>query len=711
MNEIRFAASRPESARRSQLSRILTLGLACAALPAALAAGTDSEALHRVAAGPLVTIEAESALGRARLELTPADYLIEGDRLTWAAEERLALRDPGSGVEIAYLERISLFYLADPVVGIGFTVGAGGAPTNFSLTTASLAFDPIDSPTARASVAFGLTDTNGDGAASLTGTNVDGQAFQGFYNDVDGAPATGATFATLVSSLGTAQSYTSQTTVEELPAGPGFSSTSESGAPLPAISSLSIQCQFLLSAGDAANATTVLVVPEPVGAEWISMVASGAGGSARLDLPLVERRGEDGTVIWSSPAGGVLRDAGSGRELARVEAGTRVAVADHEITVAFTVTSGDSPINILFSTGSLALPALPNTFARSSFALTLTDLDGAGASLFGTNPDGEVYAAFYNDVGGVPGTGTHFATLAAGLVSPTPFSSVAGAFEFDSGGAFSQVDESGALLGTVSSASVQVEFQIGAQDSASGTTVFALHPGGGLTGRVYLDANGSGAQDPGEPGLAGVDVEITDSQAGVQTVTTDGNGDYQAAVPAGSTTVDVDESTLPAGAVQTEGSDPTVVAVPAGGTVSDVDGYQVQGLVSVRVFLDANANGAEDPGEPGLAGVDITVTDSAAGVQTLTTDGNGDASAIVPAGATTLDVDDATLPPDLVLSVGSDPAVVAVPGGGEESARFGYRAFSLVEIPTLGGLGLSLLALGLGLAGARRLARRRPRRG
>jgi len=612
MNEIRYAPQQAEPTHRSQVPSILIFGLALAALPASLAAGTNPDALLALARGPLVTIEAQSDLGRARLELTPADYLIEGDRLTWAAEERLALRDPGTGAEVAYLERISLFYLADPVVSLGFVVSAGGAPTNFSLTTASLAFDPIDSATARASAAFGLTDKNGDGVASLTGTNVDGQAFQGFYNDVDGGPATGATFATLVSGLGTAQSYTSQTTVEELPAAPGFSSTSESGAPLPAISSLSIQCQLLVSAGDAVNATTVLVVPEPVGAERISVVARGAGGSARLDLPLVERRVDGGAVIWSSPSGGVLRDAGSGRELARVEAGTQVTVADHEITLAFAVTSAGVPANFAISTGSIPLPALPSAFARASLALTLTDLDGGGATLTGTNSDGQVFGAFYNDIGGVPGTGPAFVTLADGFALATPFSSAAGAFELGAAGAFSQVDESGATLGTVSSASVQFEFQIGALDTATGTSVFALHPGGGLTGRIYLDANGNGAQDPGEPGLAGVDVEITDSQAGVQTVSTDGNGDYQAAAPAGSATVDVDEATLPAGAVQTEGTDPTVVAVPAGGTVSDVDGYST---------------------------------------------------------------------------------------------------FSLVEIPTLGGLGLSLLALGLGLAGARRLARRRPRQG
>ena len=77
------------------------------------------------------------------------------------------------------------------------------------------------------------------------------------------------------------------------------------------------------------------------------------------------------------------------------------------------------------------------------------------------------------------------------------------------------------------------------------------------------------SREQGEPNLPGVDVVITDSQGGTQTVTTDANGDYSATVPAGSTTADIDESTLPAGSAQTAGSDPTTVNVPAGGSAND----------------------------------------------------------------------------------------------------------------------------------------------
>src|SRR5262249_47585976 len=56
-------------------------------------------------------------------------------------------------------------------------------------------------------------------------------------------------------------------------------------------------------------------------------------------------------------------------------------------------------------------------------------------------------------------------------------------------------------------------------------------PGGGLGGnigdRVWLDADGNGLQDPGEPGLADVPVDLLDGYGGlVQWTTTDADGNY-----------------------------------------------------------------------------------------------------------------------------------------------------------------------------------------
>jgi len=51
-----------------------------------------------------------------------------------------------------------------------------------------------------------------------------------------------------------------------------------------------------------------------------------------------------------------------------------------------------------------------------------------------------------------------------------------------------------------------------------------------VTGHVFLDSDGDGTQDPGEPDIPNVDVVVTDPTGAVQRVTTDANGDYTATV-------------------------------------------------------------------------------------------------------------------------------------------------------------------------------------
>jgi len=104
---------------------------------------------------------------------------------------------------------------------------------------------------------------------------------------------------------------------------------------------------------------------------------------------------------------------------------------------------------------------------------------------------------------------------------------------------------------------------------------------GTVTGRVYEDVNGNGKYDAGtDTPLQGVTVVITDANSVVYTITTDSNGIYIQQVPSGSTSVDVDETTLPGipAAMLTvntfgEGTDPKTVSVPTNGTATDNVGY------------------------------------------------------------------------------------------------------------------------------------------
>ena len=169
-----------------------------------------------------------------------------------------------------------------------------------------------------------------------------------------------------------------------------------------------------------------------------------------------------------------------------------------------------------------------------------------------------------------------------------------------------------------------------------------------------IDANNNGKQDPGEQGIPNVDVVITDKNGDTQTVTTNSNGEYSATVPAGSTEINIVESTLPPGGVQTVGTDPTTVNVPAGGVATDLDGfyfptdaptksptakpspapssspsespsdvthsstYPNSQLVPLEgtIFDDANNNGKQDPGEQGIPNVDVVITDKNGDTQT-----------------------------------------------------------------------------------------------
>jgi hypothetical protein len=170
---------------------------------------------------------------------------------------------------------------------------------------------------------------------------------------------------------------------------------------------------------------------------------------------------------------------------------------------------------------------------------------------------------------------------------------------------------------------------------------------------VWLDTDRDGIQDAGEPGIAGVTLTITTSTGGavtdvfgneVTTTTTDENGFYLFAnLPLGTYVVTV---TDPDGFIPTEPGDgsskfdsstgsATSSALTANGDEDlTLDFGFVVPMVSVGnfVWFDTNSDGIQDAGEPGLAGVTLTITTSTGGavtdvfgnpVTTTTTDANG----------------------------------------------------------------------------------------
>jgi protocatechuate 3,4-dioxygenase beta subunit len=166
---------------------------------------------------------------------------------------------------------------------------------------------------------------------------------------------------------------------------------------------------------------------------------------------------------------------------------------------------------------------------------------------------------------------------------------------------------------------------------------------------VWSDADNDGVQDPGEPGIEGVRVEIYkdgvlytaaidqngDTGQGWTTTEVDGSyyfhnlepGDYVIKVVDGTGTA-LESYTVTSGS-QSEGSntsDPVTVA--GGDIVTDVDfGYYSAGLLSISdtIWYDADRDGVLDESETGIAGVTVNLLDADGNiVATTVTDQNGD---------------------------------------------------------------------------------------
>jgi hypothetical protein len=179
-----------------------------------------------------------------------------------------------------------------------------------------------------------------------------------------------------------------------------------------------------------------------------------------------------------------------------------------------------------------------------------------------------------------------------------------------------------------------------------------------VTGHLYLDTNGNGSQDPGEPDAPGISVTVVGSDGVVLTAVTQADGNWMAFMPPGITVVDVDEADpeYPAGSVQTQGLPVTTVTAVAGGSVSGgINGYFTPVVVTGHLYLDLNGNGQQDFVYHNLANVDILVTDSTGKVHRVTTNASGDWTASIPPGPATATVDasDPEYPTGSVITQGA----------------------------------------------------------
>ena len=118
-----------------------------------------------------------------------------------------------------------------------------------------------------------------------------------------------------------------------------------------------------------------------------------------------------------------------------------------------------------------------------------------------------------------------------------------------------------------------------------------------ITGHVFIDTDGNGTQDLGEPDLANIDVLVVDAMGNPQIVTTDGNGDWLVTVEPGLASADVDETDpdFPSGALLSTDNDPQPVTAVSGATRATGDvGYTP---LPLSFYKTSDAGGEVFPGD------------------------------------------------------------------------------------------------------------------
>ena len=229
------------------------------------------------------------------------------------------------------------------------------------------------------------------------------------------------------------------------------------------------------------------------------------------------------------------------------------------------------------------------------------------------------------------------------------------------------------------------------------TIDFGYEASGRIGDQVWKDVNGNGLQDPGEPGLAGVQLVLAEEGGeDLRTVTSNIDGSYQFSGLFKGTYVLRVESTPPGlaptlcnvGGDDTIDNDcsPVTVVLTGHDTVDrTVDfGFAGTGSIGDLVWTDGDCDGVQDPGETGPDGVRVVLRDPFGNDRETFTSGGAYGFTGLCAGDYTVTVDESTLPPDSfpapcmvggpALDSNCSPARVTLPANDtvDDTIDFGY---------------------------------------
>lgn len=204
-----------------------------------------------------------------------------------------------------------------------------------------------------------------------------------------------------------------------------------------------------------------------------------------------------------------------------------------------------------------------------------------------------------------------------------------------------------------------------------------------IAGGVYGDPAGNGT---GTNGLSGVEIRLSNGLV----TTTDARGIYTFTVLAGSYTI---TEINPSGYLSTAdidgvNDDRISVALASGQILQNLNFWdKLLGAIGDTIWYDANQNGLQESGKPGISGVLVRLTEPGGGVRTAVTDGDGHyLFAGVLGGVYTVAVDGSTLPTAAFVPTSGpqsqlSPLTVNLALGQDyRNADFGYVVPSSIQV-------------------------------
>ncbi|MBI5706296.1 MAG: PEP-CTERM sorting domain-containing protein [Armatimonadetes bacterium] len=137
--------------------------------------------------GPMFKVIASNAAGTGSFEAQyDSQYVTNsGQGYFWSLPEQVDIRNDAQEI-IATLMGAVIYYSNDPLISLGFSVGAGASTTHFSIWSATMSFATIANPTGQTSAGVTVTDVLGD-TASFTGSASGTNSYRALYNGVPGS--------------------------------------------------------------------------------------------------------------------------------------------------------------------------------------------------------------------------------------------------------------------------------------------------------------------------------------------------------------------------------------------------------------------------------------------------------------------------------------------------------------------------------------------